>query len=611
VTETLTESLKQLPTLPGVYLYYSAEGEILYVGKAVNLRSRVRSYFQSGTKPPKTAMLVAQIHHLETIVTDTEVEALILEATLIKQHKPRFNVLLKDDKAYPYLKVTLNEDFPRLIMARKRVNDNARYYGPFTDVGALYELIELLENLFPLRKKTKPSHPDRPCLNYHIHRCLGPCQGLVDKATYRQMVDDLCSVLNGRTAELEKRLKKQMQDAAENLHFEHAARLRDQLNALDKLLQRQKVVADPDTDQDVIGLARAPEGVSVQVFQVRAGKLIGRFGFGYPADTRSATEVPLPELIGAFLQEYYVQSPYVPTQIVLPEHPADEEIIASWLSGKRGRNVQLLVPQRGAKAEILAMATRNAQLGLERLKLAAISKAHAQGDAVLAQLADALSLPRLPRHIEGFDISTLHGNQTVASMVCFKDGQPSKGDYRKFKIRAIAPGQEANDFASMHEAVHRRYARLLDENKPLPDLILIDGGKGQLGEAASVLTELGLSEIPVFGLAKKREELYRPGQSEPIVLPHSAPPLQLLQRVRDEAHRFAVSFHRQLRGKRFVHSELDRVAGIGPARKKQLLTRFESVEGLRQASLEDLMLLGQLPRPVAENLYRAMHADEA
>jgi excinuclease ABC subunit C len=611
VTETLTESLKQLPTLPGVYLYYSAEDEILYVGKAINLRNRVRSYFQSGAKPPKTAMLVAQIHRLETIVTDTEVEALILEATLIKQHKPRFNVLLKDDKAYPYLKVTLNEDFPRLLMVRKRFSDAGRYYGPFTDSGALYELIELLENLFPLRKKAKPPHTDRPCLNYHINRCLGPCQGLVDKVTYRSMVDDLCSVLNGRTADLEKRLRRQMQDAAEALHFEHAARLRDQLAALDKLLQRQKVVADPDTDQDVIGLARAPEGVSVQVFQVRSGKLIGRYGFGYPSDSRSATEVPLPELIGAFLQEYYVQSPYVPSQLVLPDHPADEAIVLSWLSGKRGKAVQLLVPQRGAKAEILAMATRNAQLGLERLKLAAISKSQAHGDALLAQLADALALPRLPRHIEGFDISTLHGNQTVASMVCFKDGAPSKADYRKFKIRAIAPGQEANDFASMNEAVRRRYTRLLDENKPLPDLILIDGGKGQLGEAASVLNELGLGDIPVFGLAKKREELYRPGQSEPIVIPHSAPTLQLLQRVRDEAHRFAVSFHRQLRGKRFVTSELDKVTGIGPARKKQLLTRFESVEGLRQASLEDLMLLGQLPRPVAENLFRAMHADEA
>jgi excinuclease ABC subunit C len=611
VTETLAASLKQLPTLPGVYLYYSAAGEILYVGKAINLRNRVRSYFQAGAKPYRTTQLVRQIDRLETIVTDTEVEALILEATLIKQHLPRFNVLLKDDKAYPYLKVTLNEDFPRLVMVRKRINDQGRYYGPFTDSGALYELIELLENLFPLRKKVRPAHTDRPCLNYHIHRCLGPCQNLVDKASYRSMVDDLCSVLNGRTAELEKKLKVQMQAAAEALHFEHAARLRDQLAALDKLLQRQKVVADPDTDQDVIGLARAPEGVSVQVFQVRGGKLIARFGFGYPAETKDATEVPLPELVGAFLQEYYVQSPYVPSQIVLPEHPADAEIILSWLSGKRGKAVQILVPQRGAKAEILAMAARNAQLGLERLKLTALSQSKAQGDALLTQVAEALGLPRLPRHIEGFDISTLHGNQTVASMVCFKAGVPSKGDYRKFKIRAIAPGQEANDFASMNEAVRRRYTRLLNEGKPLPDLILIDGGKGQLGEAASVLNELGLGDIPVFGLAKKREELYRPGVSAPLVLPHRHDALQLLQRVRDEAHRFAVTFHRNLRGKRFVHSELDGVAGIGPARKKQLLTRFESVEGLRQASLEDLMLLGQLPRPVAETLYRAMHTDEA
>ncbi|MBC7545183.1 MAG: excinuclease ABC subunit UvrC [Candidatus Sericytochromatia bacterium] len=608
--ETLPESLAQLPTLPGVYLYYGADGQILYVGKAINLRSRVRSYFQNGAKTPKTAMLVSHIVRMETIVTDTEVEALILEATLIKQHLPHYNILLKDDKQYPYLKVTLNEAFPRLLIVRRRQQDNARYYGPFTDTGALYELMELLETLFPLRKKHRPPNVDRPCLNYHIGRCLGPCQNLVDKTTYRLMVDDLCSVLNGRTAELEKRLKQQMQAAAEALHFEYAGRLRDQLAALDKLLQRQKVVADPDTDQDVIGLARCPEGVSVQVFQVRLGKLIGRYGFSYPSDNGVATEVPLPELIGAFLQEYYVQCPYVPSQIVLPDHPTDEAILVPWLSGKRGKAVQLLVPQRGAKAEILGMATRNAQLGLDRLKLQALSRSRSAGDSLLAELAAALQLPRLPRHIEGFDISTLHGNQTVASMVCFKDGVASKADYRKFKIRAIRPGMESNDFASMNEAVRRRYTRLLAEKKPLPDLILIDGGKGQLGEAIRVLRELGLGDLPVFGLAKQREELFRPGESQPIVLPHSSQALQLLQRVRDEAHRFAVSFHRQLRGKRFVSSELDRVAGIGPARKKQLLNRFESVEGLRHASLEDLILLGQLPKPVAEGLYRAMHADE-
>lgn len=601
----LAESLSQLPTLPGVYLYYSADDTILYVGKAVNLRNRVRSYFQNGAKTPKTVVLVSQIERLETIVTDTEVEALILEATLIKQHQPRYNVLLKDDKAYPYLKVTLNETYPRLLTTRRRVADGSRYYGPFTDAGALDELVDLLQNLFPLRKKYRPPYKDRPCLNYHIGKCLGPCQQLVDKARYRQMVDDLCSLLNGKTQELERRLRREMQEAAAALHFEHAGRLRDQLAALDKLLQRQKVVADPDTEQDVIGLARCPEGVAVQVFQVRAGKLIGRFGFQYPG--LGSDEVPLADVLGAFLQDYYTESPYVPAQIVLPDQPADDEILAKWLAGKRGRSVQLLVPQRGAKAEILAMATRNAQLALDKVKLAAIAHLKSNDDEVLASLASALALPQVPRHIEGFDISTLHGNQTVASMVCFKDGRPSKGDYRRYKVRCITG--EANDFASMREVVTRRYRRLLDERRPLPDLILIDGGKGQLGEAVTVLRELGL-DVPVFGLAKKREELYRPGQSRPIVLDHHDPALQLLQRVRDEAHRFAVTFHRQLRGKRAISSDLDQVPGIGPARKKQLLTRFESIEGLRRASLEDLILLGQLPRPVAEGLYQAMHADD-
>ncbi|MNR86222.1 UvrABC system protein C [compost metagenome] len=600
--ETLKARLEQLPTTPGVYLMKDGRGTIVYVGKAVNLRSRVRSYFREDKNhSAKVRAMVRQIADLETISTDTEVEALVLENTLIKRHRPYFNILLKDDKTYPYLKLTLNEAYPRLIVTRRRVADGARYFGPYPDAGAMHATVRLIKQLFPLRQRPKPQFRDRPCLNYAIGRCLGPCQGLVSKEDYREVVRKVEAFLSGRHRELVRELEAGMREASAALDFERAATLRDQIQAIGRLMEQQKVDADTDADQDVIGLAADDATVAVQVFQIREGRLTGRRE--HELD-REGSE--LSEVLSAFLGLFYSDAETVPAEILLREEPMGAELLAEWLTSRRGTKVRLKVPQRGDKEKLLKMAETNAQQALDRGRLARWAAIERGPQAALAELGTALNCPP-PRRIEGFDISHAQGSDTVASMVVFIDGKPAKDQYRKFKIRTV---EGIDDFASMREVVTRRYRKLADgetEGWEAPDAILIDGGKGQLNAAVAALDALGV-DLPIFGLAKQFEEIYLPGQKDGIQLGDRSPARHLIQRLRDEAHRFAITFHRNLRGKRMTRSILDEVPGLGEKRKTQLLKRLGSVEAMRGMTAEAIAEKGGIPLKVAQTVAERLGA---
>lgn len=603
-TKTLSEQLQQrletLPTEPGVYLMKNAQGQIIYVGKALNLRNRVRSYFQSGKgHSAKVRVLVTQIADLEIITTRTEVEALVLESNLIKHHRPYYNALLKDDKHYPFLKLTLEEDFPRLVVVRQRLNDGARYYGPYPDGQGMHQAVHLIEKLFPLRKRKNPQFRERPCLNYYMNRCLGPCQGLVDKVRYRQMVDDVASFLEGKHEKIIARLKVEMQTASEELDFERAATLRDQVQSLEGFRQRQKVVGDPTDDQDAIGVSHDDHVAIFQVFQVRQGKLIGRLIFSLPAEGEAIADV-----LETFLTQYYERTDNLPREVLLPMAIEGDSALAGWLSERRGLKVSVKVPQRGEKRDLMDLVAKNAdqELGRQRLVRMAESRTAATGGP--AELARALGLETVPSRIEAFDISHLSGSDIVASMVVFIDGRPAKQEYRKFKMKTV---HDNNDFASMHEVILRRFRRSQDGDWPLPDLVIIDGGKGQLNAALEAIAIVGAECPPIFGLAKREEELFLPGKKDPLLLPANSPSLHLVQQVRDEAHRFAVTFQRQLRGKRMTASVLDEVTGLGPARKKKLIEQFGSVAKLRDLSPEELESQAGLPKAVAAALYRALH----
>lgn len=603
-TKTLSEQLQQrletLPTEPGVYLMKNAQGHIIYVGKAVNLRNRVRSYFQSGKgHSAKVRVLVTQIVDLEIITTRTEVEALVLESNLIKHHRPYYNALLKDDKHYPFLKLTMEEDFPRLVVVRQRLNDGARYYGPYPDGQGMHQAVHLIEKLFPLRKRKNPQFRERPCLNYYMNRCLGPCQGLVDKVRYRQMVDDVASFLEGKHEKIIARLKVEMQTASEELDFERAAMLRDQVQSLEGFRQRQKVVGDPTDDQDAIGVSHDDQIAIFQVFQVRQGKLIGRLIFSLPAEGEAIADV-----LETFLTQYYERTDNLPREVLLPMAIEGESALAGWLSERRGLKVSVKVPQRGEKRDLMDLVAKNAdqELGRQRLVRMAESRTAATGGP--AELARALGLEAVPARIEAFDISHLSGSDIVASMVVFIDGRPAKAEYRKFKMKTV---HDNNDFASMHEVILRRFRRSQDGDWPLPDLVIIDGGKGQLNAALDAIETVGAECPPIFGLAKREEEVFLPGKKDPLILPANSPSLHLVQQVRDEAHRFAVTFQRQLRGKRMTASVLDEVTGLGPARKKKLIEQFGSVAKLRDLSPEELESQAGLPKAVAAALYRALH----
>ena len=598
-SDSIKNALAVLPDKPGVYLMHDAEGKVIYVGKAVVLKNRVRSYFRNlASHTPKVKAMVAKIAEIETIVTSSEVEALILECNLIKKYRPRYNISLKDDKTYPYLKVTLQEDFPRLYMTRRLLRDGSKYYGPYADAGAMHATVKLLRSMFPLRTCRK-MNPDRPCLNYHIKRCLAPCAGYVSKEEYGQMIKSVCMVLDGRTTELERDLKQRMQAAAEDYAFEEAARLRDQLQAVERLNESQKAVTNNGGDMDIIGFAQDMTGNCLQIFFVRKGKLIGRDNF-FLQDGGEAQQ----EVLTAFIKQYYNDATFIPREIVLPQLPEAEEqqLIEAWLSGKAERKVELFVPQRGVKRELLQLANDNAlKLLSERLRKGSLSLKNDEQAA--EELQQALGLEHSLERMDCFDISHTQGSETVASMVVFRKGSISKKDYRKYKI--VSAEGKPDDFKSMQEVVYRRYKDYED----LPNLVVIDGGKGQLSSALEVIRGLGLADLPVVGLAKREEEIFIPHQSTSILLDRDSAALHLIQRIRDEAHRFAITFHRKLRGKRNLVSVLDHVEGIGPKRRQALWKAFKTLEAMKAASVEELAAVEGMNAAVAQTLYDFFRLD--
>jgi excinuclease ABC subunit C len=605
--------LKTIPTKPGVYLHKNAQAKVIYVGKAVNLRSRVRSYFhKSAQTNAKTRRLVNEIDDIEFIVAESELEALLLENTLIKKYQPRYNVRLKDDKRYPYIKVHWQEPFPKVTTTRRLVNDGARYYGPYTAAWAAYQTLDVVRKIFPYLTCTRTitGNDERACLYYHIGRCAAPCIGVVNQAEYRQIIDDLSNFLGGNTEPVITDLQLQMEDAAEKLDFERAAQLRDQMKAIDQIVEKQKVVNASTVDEDVIAFARSEADACVQIFFIRSGKLVGRdyFVLEGTADEENA------EIMTSFLKQFYDQATNIPPQILLPEDVDELLIIRDWLKSKRGANVAMKVPRRGKQKALLEMASQNAIETLRHLRAQWAVDENKQTEG-LAQLQQALDLPDAPLRIECYDISTLQGTHTVGSMVVFAKGVPRKSDYRRFKIRTVR-GQD--DYASMKEMLRRRFKRMSDEDYRdnstpqksgetswalIPNLIIIDGGKGQLNAALEILDEFELRDaIPIVGLAKREEEIFVPDQAQPVIMPRKSQGLFLVQRVRDEAHRFGVTYHRKLRGQNAIRSSLDDIEGIGPKRRRALLQKFGSIAAIRSASIEELAAVPGMNRRVAEDV---------
>jgi len=596
MTDIVVEKLKLLPDKPGVYIMKNAEGRIIYVGKAIVLKNRVRQYFQSGKNhSPKVRAMVSHIADFEIIMTASEVEALILECNLIKKHRPRYNISLKDDKSYPYIKVTVQEDFPRVFITRRILKDGARYFGPYTNATAVHESLKLLRRLFPLR--TCKHLQERPCLEYHIKRCLAPCAGKVEKGDYDAMIRAVLLFLEGRTEDVEKELQLRMEQAAESFNFEVAARLRDQLLAVRKIAEKQNIVTGSG-DQDAVGLARSEIGVVVQVFMIRSGKMIGREHFLLQGSEDESDG----QLLAAFLQQYYHRAAFIPREILLPlEIPQQEqEIMEKWLSAKKQKaKVQLVLPQRGTKKDIVDMAASNAEKYLHD-EAARIKQANDQTLGAVEELGRYLGLPKPPDRMECFDISHNQGSETVASMVVFEGGLPKKSDYRRFKIQSTEG--KPDDFLSMREVTTRRYVDLPEEE--LPDLIIIDGGKGQLSSALEIIRNVaGHMQVPVVGLAKQFELVFTEGSSEPVVLPRHSQALYLIQRIRDEAHRFAITYHRKLRGKRNLVSVLDHIVGIGPKRRQALWSHFGSINKIKAATVEELAMAPGMNKPAAEAVY--------
>ena len=592
--------LKELPAQPGVYMMKDETGMIIYVGKAKSLRSRVRSYFRKNNQSYKTQLLVRYIYDFDYIITDTEVEAYILEANLIKKHQPKFNIRLKDDKSYPFIKVTKNLDFPRVFKTRLVKNDGAEYFGPFADVDAIYKTLDVIKDIFQLRsckKELIAGQPEaKPCLNYHIDKCLGPCIGAVSKEDYHELIDQVMLFLSGRQEELKAEVEKMMNKAAQERNYEKAARFRDALKAFVKLSESQKVMSDKNIDQDVVALVEGENDLACsQLLLVRNGRLIGQEYFilqGTEEESRA-------EMMGSFLQQYYEQAAGIPDELLLNTDLAYRKLLEERLAALKGKKVKILQPQKGDKKKMLEMAERNAVQNLKKEDIRSKYEKQRTSGAV-KKLAELLELDREPDYIEGFDISNIQGTDTVASMVVFKNGRPSKQDYRRFKIESV---EGPDDFSSMKEVVERRYARLLRKDRKLPDLILIDGGKGQLSAAYEVLELLGIEELPIIGLAKKEEEIFKPGQSEAIIIPHHSPALQLLQRVRDEAHRFAVSYHRKLRSRRLTHSMLDEIPGVGEKRRNALLQHFGSLAKIREAKIWQLKKVEGVSSKTARKIY--------
>lgn len=599
---TLEEKLQNLPDAPGVYIMKDAKGHVIYIGKALSLKNRVRSYFQKGAKGEKTEIMVRQIADLETIVTHTELEALALEANLIKKHRPKYNIILRDDKNYPYLRFDTRSEYPRLEVVRRLKKDGALYYGPYVPAGGMWETLALIRRTFPIapcKIEFKAERPGRPCIQFQIGRCVAPCSGEADKAQYQDMVSQVRLFLEGKNRDLLDMLKTRMEEASENMEYERAAELRDRISKIEGALEKQKIISSGFENQDVIGTAFEGGRADIQALFIRNGMLLGRKDF-FLDDVRGMTEE---EVLNDFLRQFYSKEMIVPQEILLPLEMIDRGVFEGWLTEKRGGKVEVLVPQRGRKRELVQMASDNAAQSLREHLLSRRSK-----ERILMRLQEELGLKNLPRRIEAFDISTIQGTESVASMVSFENNMPDKRNYKKFKIKTVE-GQD--DFASMAEVIRRRYTKAKEEGI-LPDLVLIDGGKGQLNAALDVLSELGIEGPDVIGLAKARsgeegtdrefERVFLPGVDEPVILEPTSATTHLVARVRDEAHRFAITYHRKLREKRAVHSELDDIPGIGEARKKALLRHFGSIEKIKQATVEELATVRGMTSRAAEEI---------
>jgi excinuclease ABC subunit C len=608
-SEHIEAVLSTLPSKPGCYIMKDADGKVIYVGKAINLRNRVRSYFHKNTDH-KTSQLVRKIVDIEWILVGSELEALILEMNLIKKHRPHFNVRLKDDKSYPYIKVHWATPYPKVTVTRQMAQDGSRYFGPYTSVWAVHQTLDVLRRIFPYLTCDREitGKDERACLYYDIKLCSAPCIGVIDQGRYRQMIDDLCHFLEGRTESIVSRLNMEMEAAAEQLRFERAAALRDQIRAIENVVERQKVVSSDYIDSDVVAMARSDGEACVQVFFIRGGKLIGRDYFLL----EGTAEEPDTEVMAEFIKQFYDQAPTVPPQVLLPIEVEEAQIIRQWLSQKRGgQKVEIIVPHQGQHQDLIQMAAENAAETLRSLQTQWQADRHRQEQA-LADLQEALGISRPINRIECYDISNTQGTYAVGSMVVFEQGVPSKKLYRRFNIRSVSG---PDDFASMEEVLTRRFNRWkaaqetgeVPGKKPdpsfawLPDLLLVDGGKGQLGRAVSVLERFELSgKVPVAGLAKQNEELFLPGRPTSILLPRQSQGLYLIQRVRDEAHRFAITAHRNRRTKLGLVSRLEAVPGIGPARRKALLNQFGSIKTIQQASIEELQTIPGITAALAE-----------
>ncbi|MCL2149480.1 MAG: excinuclease ABC subunit UvrC [Dehalococcoidia bacterium] len=583
----VTERLSSLPESPGVYLMKDAAGKVIYVGKAGCLRSRVRSYFNDSDLTPKTVQLVRRINDIDFYVTRSEEEALILELNLIKRFRPEYNIRLKDDKGYPYIKIDLNEDWPRVQVVRCVASDGARYFGPFASAYSIRQALDVAKSIFPFRTCNTDLNQrrERPCLEYDMRHCLAPCTGQLERKEYSEIIQGVIQFLDGKHLRLEQSLMKRMKQSAEAQHYEAAARLRDQIKAMREVVAWQRVATRVRGDADAAAFVQNGDQAFVQVFFIRGGKLLGREGFllqGTNAEEPSAT-------MGSFVMQYYAVSQNIPPLILL-QHPAEgESVIKEWLTRKRGGAVRLAVPKRGPRKELMETVQTNAQRALEQLRIKHLSQPQALGEA-LEELKAVLRLPETPQRIEGYDISNIQGQLAVGSMVVFEEGRPRPSHYRRFRIKTI---QGANDYAMMEEMLRRRFARAKDGQgegnwAALPGLVLIDGGKGQLRSACTALEAVEASMVPVASLAKEHEEIFVPGLAQPIRLSASSPGRQLLQRVRDEAHRFALGYHTNLRKRQTFASTLDNVPGIGPRRKKALLKNFGSVARLREATVDEI-----------------------
>jgi excinuclease ABC subunit C len=596
-TETIRRRLRAVPDQPGVYLLRDRSGQVIYVGKALRLRDRLRSYF-TAAQPGRIQDLVRRIYDFEFVLSANEVEALVLECNLIKHYRPRFNIRLKDDKNYLYLKLPATEAYPRVHYSRRVLNDGARYFGPYTSAQSLRSTVKSIRQLLPFRTCSDDIFKQhKVCLDFHIKRCPGPCEGRISSDDYRARIDQVTWFMEGRSDILTRELRERMGGAADRLDFENAARYRDQLMAVEKIADRQKVVTRSRDDEDLIAYAKEGPHVFVEVGYIRQGKMVGHDGHAL----QGAQSVPEAELLRGFILQYYGSATHVPRAVLLPGPLEEPEIMAGWLSQRRGGPVRLEVPQRGRRRGLVVQLAETAAEKLKQLRIEA-DYDRSRTEPMLEALAEALELDGPPKRIECYDISNLQGESATGAMVVFEQGRPRSEHYRHFKIK-YTPGP--NDFAMLQEVLRRRFGRLeriqrredseevADRSfSTLPDLILVDGGKGQLSAALEVLEELGFADIPTFGLAKEREEIFAPERSEPIVQEHNSPGMFLVQRIRDEAHRFAITLHRKVRSRKALSSPLDSVEGIGPARKRALLRTFGSVQAIRQASLQEIMDLG-------------------